>query len=62
MQIAEILKSLWRLYSNENGDFQVSRGCYQKHPEGSKSSRRAPKAVGASTRRHAQTRRRGKGR
>ena len=35
MKIVEILKSLWRLYSYENGDFQVSRGCY----------RRAPKAV-----------------
>ena len=35
MQIAEILKSLWRLYSNENGDFQACRGC----------SRRAPKEV-----------------
>ena len=34
MQIAEILKSLWRLYSNENGDFQVSCGCYQKQSEG----------------------------
>ena len=27
MQIAEILKSLWRLYSNENGDFQACRCC-----------------------------------
>ena len=37
MKIVEILKSLWRLYSNENADIRVSRGCYQ----------RAPKAVGA---------------
>ena len=36
MQIAEILKSLWRLYSSENGDFQACRGC----------SRDAPKAGG----------------
>ena len=35
MQIAEILKSLWRLYSCENTDFQACRGC----------SRMAPKAV-----------------
>ena len=37
MQIAEILKSLWRLYSSENGDFQACRGC----------SRCTPKASGA---------------
>jgi len=37
MQIAEILKSLWRLYSSENGDFQACRGC----------SRWGPKAGGA---------------
>ena len=37
MQIAEILKSLWRLYSSENGDFQACRCCI----------RCTPKAVGA---------------
>ena len=45
MQIAEILKSLWRLYSNENGDFQVSRGCYQKQSERPKSIRDANPAA-----------------
>ena len=29
MQIAEISKSLWRLYSSENGDFQVE-SCRQR--------------------------------
>ena len=49
MQIAEILKPLWRLYSFENGDFQACRGCsrstpkagvaLQKQSAGAKSSR-----------------------
>ena len=33
MQIAEILKSLWRLYSSENGDFQACRGCSRCTPK-----------------------------
>ena len=37
MEIGEILESLWRLYSSENGDFQACRGC----------SRWVPKAGGA---------------
>ena len=45
MQIAEILKSLWRLYSSENGYFQVSRGCFQKQSLGAKSSRDANPAA-----------------
>ena len=45
MKIAEILKSLWRLYSNENGDFQACRGRQQKQAVRSKSSQSAPKAV-----------------
>ena len=32
MQIAEIFKSLWRLYSNENGDFQACGSCKSMHP------------------------------
>ena len=33
MQIAEILKSLWRLYSSENDDFQACRGCSRCTPK-----------------------------
>ena len=33
MQIAEILKSLWRLYSSENGDFQACRCCIRRVPK-----------------------------
>ena len=35
MQIAEILKSLWRLYSSENGDFQACRCGRRRVPKAS---------------------------
>ena len=42
MQIAEISKSLWRLSSNENDDFQACRGCYQKQSLGQPGGMRRP--------------------
>ena len=35
MQIADIFKSLRRLYTSENGDFQACRGCSRDAPKAS---------------------------